>query len=92
MTMLALAMALLGLAAHFLKDMARIKRDEGRILTLKAYWAEHPNQTGLSLIGVAVGVVVLWQTGELSPLSAFGAGYMANSMADVLGKRSAGKV
>ena len=86
-----LAMLLYGLATHFLKDMARLAQ-EGTRLTLSAYWMRHPYQSGICLIGALAGYAALAEAGHLTAITAFGAGYMANSVADIIGKRAGEKL
>ena len=81
-------MMLYGLATHFLKDLARIKAEEGRLMSPCGYFADYPYQTLLATVGALAGLGALHTTGELTAITAFGSGYMANSMADVIGKRS----
>lgn len=80
-----------GLLTHFLKDIIRIKKESG-FITLKQYWAKHPYQTALAIIGAIVGFIALSSTGQLTPITAFGVGYMANSVADTIGKRSIDRI
>lgn len=80
-----------GLLTHFLKDIVRIKKESG-FITPKQYWAKHPYQTTLAIIGATVGFIALSSTGQLTPITAFGVGYMANSVADTIGKRSIDKI
>jgi hypothetical protein len=87
-----LFMSLLGLLTHFLKDMARIHKEECRFISLRGYWIEHPYQSIFCLIGMIIGLVILHSMNELSSLNAFGVGYMSNSIADTAGKRAGGKI
>ena len=86
-----ICMMLLGLAVHFIKVMMTIMKD-GQPITPIAYWKDYPYQSALSLIGAVVGFVALKETGNLSLITAFGVGYMANSVADILGSRTQGKL
>lgn len=82
------AMLLYGLLTHFLKDMARIKAETGALMHPGDYVAEFPVQTALALVGALAGLGALHTTGELTAVTAYGVGYMANSVADIIGKRS----
>lgn len=82
-----IAMLFYGLAAHFLKDMARLAK-EGQRMGLADYWLAFPYQSGISMIGAVAGFAALQEAGHLSGITAFGVGYMANSVADVIGKRA----
>ena len=54
--------------------------------------AIYPYQTFFALLGAVAGIGALQATGQLNAVSAFAAGYMANSMADMLGKRGSASV
>ena len=86
-----LLMAFLGLATHFLKAMMEIKLSKADI-TFSEYWKTKPYQSLLSVIGCIVGYISLDSMGQLTSLTAFGVGYMANSMADIIGSRTVKKV
>lgn len=81
-----IGMAALGLVMHFLKDMVQHRADDVT-MTPVAYWRDHPYQTALAACGVVAGFVSLLETGQLSLITAFGVGYMANSAADIVGAR-----
>lgn len=81
-------LCLLGLAAHFCKELIRIQRDTGAPPHAVRYWSKHPYQTALCVIGAAVGFLGLYEAQQLTSVTAFGCGWMANSMADVMGKRA----
>lgn len=83
----AVGMMLLGTASHFLKKVVEIRR-AGESNSLIDYWRRHPYESLLSIIGAIVGLIVLHQMGELTLLTAYGTGYMANSMSDALGSRT----
>lgn len=85
------AMLCYGLAAHFLKHMSQ-QRVSGKPITPRAYWLAHPYHSALSVVGALAGYAALIEAGQLTGLTAFGVGYMANSMADVLGQRAAGRM
>lgn len=82
-----LLMLLMGLAAHFIKDMARIRKETGRLITPRDYWLMYPYQSLLCIIGAVAGYLIMYETGQLSGVNAFGIGYLANSIADIIGKR-----
>jgi len=79
-------MAILGFVAHVIKKIMRVRRD-GHLLSPLAYFGQYPYQSIFALIGAIAGVGALHATGMLNAVSAFSAGYMANSIADILGKR-----
>ena len=86
-----IAMAVIGLLPHFLKDLVRI-RAEGNKIGMHTYWTKYPYQSMLCVIGAIVGIAALEEMNQLTSLTAFGAGYMSNSVADVIGKRATGKM
>lgn len=90
--MTTILMVILGLLTHFLKDLIRIKQEEGAPPNIIKYWKDNPYQTLLSIVGALSGYFALLETGQLTALTAFGIGYMANSVADVLGKRALNKI
>lgn len=90
--MITLSMLILGLLSHFLKDFIKIKKDTGKMVNPLTYWKENPYQTLLSTIGAVSGYFALMETAQLTALTAFGIGYMANSVADMLGQRSLNKI
>ena len=53
------------------------------------YWRQYPYHTLLAIIGALVGYAALLASDKLDALSAFGVGYMANSMSDLIGTRAA---
>ncbi len=88
-----LVMVFTGLVMHFLKDMAKGNL-AGQPITPRAYFLQHPYQSLASIVGtVAVytvtGTVTLGD-GQvlLNAASAFGAGWMGNSAADIIGERA----
>lgn len=83
----AAAMMLLGTASHFLKKVVEVRR-AGETVSLVGYWRGHPYESMLSVIGAIVGLVVLHQMGELTLLTAYGTGYVANSMSEAIGDRT----
>jgi hypothetical protein len=88
------AMLILGLLSHFLIEFARLAVDkQPRNLCVYLFGSpRHQVQTAISVIGAIVGYAALQQTGDLSPLTAFGVGYIANTVPDLIGKRTGGKL
>jgi len=84
---IAAAMTLCGVAFHVLKELVTARKTEHSI-GLKDYLLKYPYQMGLMVIGAIVLFVSLHEMGELSMLTAFMAGYMANSAGDILGDRA----
>ena len=88
---LELLMLAMGVLSHFMKALTQMKKD-GMPTTPKEYWRENPYHSVMTLIGAVVGFVALFQMNELSPITAFGVGFMANSVADVIGSRALNKL
>lgn len=86
------AMLTLGLASHYLKELARITKEDGKPPHPSHYWINYPYQSILSVTGSLAGFIMLYESGQISALTAFGIGYMADSAADIIGKRSEGKL
>lgn len=86
-------MLFLGLLSHILKDMLRVRIEGGKGASIGPveYFRAYPIQTILAAIGALVGYAILDEMGELSRATAFTAGYMANSFADMMGKRTANR-
>jgi hypothetical protein len=80
---------LIGVFCHFCKDMVKLKAD-GLIMTPVKYWTDNKWQTCLSVAGVIAFYFIA--QAELTRLTCFAAGFMCNSLADILGSRGMGKV
>lgn len=78
----------LGVLSHLLKEFIRIKKEESSYIGFKTYFLSYPYQTALTVIGALVGFVILIETNQLSVINAFTIGYIADSIPDVIGKRS----
>lgn len=87
-------MMCMGLATHFLVDLARMMKESEDLRLSNYLFGSTKNRiaTSLSTIGAVVGYVALDQMNELTAITAFGAGYMANTVPDVLGKRTGKKL
>jgi len=70
---------LAGTGTHIIKKVVeRRKTDE--TFSLKDFLTKYPYKTALTLMAGVAGFVGLLATGELTYLTAFMAGYMANSL------------
>jgi len=87
-------MLIYGMSSHFLKKLMqfRIEQGNGSTNCPSQYFRHYPYQSALSVIGALAGYATLSSTGELSLLTAFGVGYMADSAADAIGGRSMRKI
>lgn len=82
----------LGLIAHQLTILAEMSQAHGSLVTPYDYIKKRPYKFSLSVIGAIVGYMVLQQMGELTLLTAFGVGYIANDSIDRAGKLTAAKM
>jgi hypothetical protein len=80
-------MVVVGLVSHFLKDIVRIRKEDGVMINPVEYFVKFPYQSVLAVLSAFSGTVIAYEMGELTMLTAFAVGYMANSVADTIGKR-----
>lgn len=81
-----LAMLAAGLLAHLLKKFIEV-RQQLEALTLVAYLKARPYKTAMSVIGAGVGYLLIAEPSTPSLVAAFGVGYAADSMLEVVGAR-----
>ena len=81
-------MTLCGVASHVLKQIIQVRQTD-ETLHIGAYLTKYPYQMTLMLVGAIVAFIVLLEMNQLNMASAFMGGYMANSVADIVGDRSA---
>lgn len=88
------AMLIYGLLTHFLFEFARLaaENEPRNILCYLFGTTRRMVQSAISIIGALAGYAALFHSGDLSPITAFGVGYMANTVPDLLGKRAGGKL
>jgi hypothetical protein len=83
-------MVLMGVCTHWLKQLVMMKKATpsgfGHI-TLKAYWVDHWPETLMAATSAAAAVTLLYEIEHLTAASAWGAGYLGNSAADMIGGR-----
>lgn len=82
----------LGLLTHQITVLAEMSQARKCIVNPIGYFKERPYKVALSCIGAVVGYLVLLQMNELTLLTAFGVGYMANDSIDRVGKMTAVKI
>ena len=87
-----LTMLALGWLAHHVSVLAEMSQAAGKRVTPLEYARRRPYKLTLSLIGTAVGYLVLMQMDELTLLTAFGAGFIADTTVDRAGKLAMGKM
>lgn len=80
-------MTLLGVATHVLKKIIEIRQADDSF-HLKDYLTKYPYQTSLIVIGALGGFFLLQEINQLTYASAFGMGFVANSVGEAAGKRS----
>ncbi|QTP60915.1 hypothetical protein HNO53_20680 [Billgrantia antri] len=82
-----LAMLLAGLLTHVLKKFLEV-RQQMEALTLAMYLRARPYKTSLSVIGAGAGYLLIAEPSTPSLVAAFGVGYAADSMLEVVGARA----
>lgn len=85
----AIAMAILGLVAHFAKTMVAIRQAGDVHVSVWDYIRDHPYASILSVCGAIGLVVVLAEANQLTLAAAFFAGYSADSATDMVRSRVA---
>ncbi|MDT0499696.1 MULTISPECIES: hypothetical protein [unclassified Halomonas] len=81
-----LAMLSGGLLTHLLKKFLEV-RQQLEALSLPAYLKARPYKSALAVIGAGVGYLLIADPGPPSLVAAFGVGYAADSMLEVIGAR-----
>ena len=76
----------LGLLTHQIGILAEMSQARGVRVSPFDYIRERPYKLSLSIIGAIIGYIVLQQSGELTLITAYGIGYMANDSIDRVGK------
>lgn len=82
-----LAMLLAGLVTHLLKKFMEV-RQQLEALTLGAYLKARPYKTAMAVIGAGAGYLLTAEASVPSLVAAFGVGYAADSMLEVVGARA----
>lgn len=85
-------LCILGLLTHQLTILAEMSQARNKRVTPFDYMRERPYKLSLSIIGAVIGYIVLSQMGELTLITAYGVGYMANDSIDRVGKITAMKI
>lgn len=76
LTILAL---LAGTFTHVVKKIVQ-KREKDVTFTLKRWWTDYPYKTVLTVMAGIAGYITLYATDELTVLTSFMTGFMANSL------------
>ncbi|MDR5887548.1 hypothetical protein [Vreelandella janggokensis] len=85
--MIPLLLVLAGNATHILKKLIEV-RQQGHDLTLFGFLRVRPYKSALSLVGSLAGYLLLADQGVTSLVAAFGVGYAADSMLEVVGAKA----
>ena len=81
-------MLLMGVAVHWLKSMITARRAQDmQTLSVSVYWLRFWPESLVALFSGIAGYAFLIDSGNLTVINAVGIGYMANSIADVIGNR-----
>lgn len=80
-------MTALGLASHILKKLIEIRQADENY-HLRNYINRYPYQTLLVFLGAIGGFFLLMELNQLTYASAFGMGFIANSVGEAAGKRT----
>lgn len=81
-------MLLMGVGVHWLKSLIQARRvADMKQLSVREYWFTYWPESLVALFSGVAGYVFLIDSGNLTTLNAFGVGYIANSLADVVGSR-----
>ena len=81
-----ISMMLYGILMHYVKRVME-EREKDSDITLSSYWYKYPYKSIFSLLGAFAGFGALYGTEELTKLTAFGIGYMSDSMAEMLSSK-----
>lgn len=83
---LGISMAVLGHLIHLLKKVVEA-RASGQRIGLIEYIKERPYRTAMGMAGSAAAMGYLFDSGDVTAMTALGIGYMADSGLAMLGKR-----
>lgn len=86
MAVLGVTMAILGHLIHLLKKVVEI-RASGQKVGLIEFIKERPYRTAMGMAGSAAAMGYLFESGDVSAMTALGIGYMADSGLSVLDQR-----
>jgi hypothetical protein len=83
-------MVLMGVITHWLKQLVMMRKASPAgfgVLSIRQYWIEHWPETLMAATSAAAAVTLLHELNHLTAASAWGAGYLGNSAADLIGGR-----
>lgn len=81
-------MMVLGMLLYFLKSLVQIKKGTGQTLTLHQYYVANKWHTLFAVASAVTVYFLLYGSPEMTRVTAFGIGFMADSVADLIGQRS----
>lgn len=81
-----------GVLLHFLKKMKTVKEETGKFITIQEYYRDNPYTTAIALVSCVVVFLILFASGQMNLAVSFGVGYLCDSAADGLARRSLQKV
>ncbi|MGM0825683.1 MAG: hypothetical protein ACQEUY_13300 [Pseudomonadota bacterium] len=82
-----LSMLAFGLLAHVLKKFLEVRQQVSTV-TLHQYVMARPYKTALSIVGAVAGYLLIAEPSTPSLVAAFGVGYAADSMLEVVGAKA----
>jgi hypothetical protein len=83
-------MALLGVLTHWAKQVTLARRANVPgmgVISLKDYWVTYWPETITAISSTVAGIALLHELGHVTPVAAYGVGYLGNSAADLIGGR-----
>lgn len=82
-------MAFMGVITHWVKQIALARRQSVCMtgLGIRGYWLNHWPETVTAFTSTIAGIALLHEIGYVTPVTAFGVGYLGNSAADLIGGR-----
>ncbi len=81
----------LGLLANLLGALKAASNSAGGPVHPIAWARKRPYRLACGLVGGVAGFVVLWSTGQLTPVAAFGCGYMGSDVIDKIASANANR-
>ena len=80
-------MGLLGLLTHWLKQFIAVRKAQGVMMPFREYWLTYWPESVVAFTSGIAGLLFLAEQSQLSSVTAFGMGFIANSIADTIGNR-----
>lgn len=83
-------MAICGVVTHWAKQIMLGRRANVpgmSAISLWDYWVKYWPETLTAVTSTVAGIALLHELGRVSPVAAFGVGYLGNSAADLIGGR-----